>query len=71
MDWTHKNVTDEDGTDEDGIYKDGTDEKGTCTPLLMDDVVKDFMKEFVHFALFDHTTLQSVNIECNSKHVHS
>ena len=44
-DRTHKNAKREDDTNEDDRDKD--------LPLLTDDVIKDFMKELVQFALFD------------------
>ena len=49
----------QDGTDKDG---DCTDEKDPSTPLFTDDIIKDFMKEFVHFALFDHILHYRVSV---------
>ena len=52
-DSTHKNAKREDDTNEDDTNEDYRDKEDV--PLLTDDVIKDFMKELVQFALFDQT----------------
>ena len=58
LDWTRKNAKKEDDrTRKNAKREDDTnvDDRDKDLPLLTDDVIRDFMKELVQFALFDQT----------------
>ena len=58
LDWTYKNAKkkEHDRTHKNAKREDDTNEdEDKDLPLLTDDVIKDFMKELVQFALFDQT----------------
>ena len=54
LDWTYKNAK---KREDDRTHKNAKreDDRDKDLPLLTDDVIKDFMKELVQFALFDQT----------------